>query len=56
VDASVIEDKPCRPNKDKNGESIQAPEVKWNVKAGSGGQRKSTYGFIRPTSILTKTD
>jgi IS5 family transposase len=45
VDASVIQAKPCRPNKDKNGESAQAPEVKWNVKAASGGQRKSTYGF-----------
>ena len=45
VDASVIEAKQWRPNKDKNGVSTQVPEAKWNVKAGSGGQRKSTYGF-----------
>jgi len=45
VDASVIEAKQCRPNKDKNGESTQDPEAQWNVKAGSDGQRKSTYGF-----------
>ena len=45
VDASVIEAKQCRPNKDKNGESTQDPEAQWNVKAGSDGERKSTYGF-----------
>jgi hypothetical protein len=45
VDASVIEAKHCFPNKDKSGKSTQAPKVKWNVKAGFGGQRKSTYGF-----------
>ena len=32
-------------NKDKNGEFTQDPEAQWNVKAGSDGQRKSTYGF-----------
>ena len=45
VDASVIEAKQCRPNKDKNGDSTQDPEAQWNVKADSDGQRKSTYGF-----------
>lgn len=45
VDASVIEAKQCRPNKDKDGNSTQDPEADWNVKAGSDGKRKSTYGF-----------
>ena len=45
VDASVIEAKQCRPNKDKDGESTQDPEANWNVKAGSDGKRKSTYGY-----------
>ncbi len=45
VDASVIEAKQCRPNKDKRGNSTQDPEANWNVKAGSDGKRKSTYGF-----------
>lgn len=45
VDASIIETKQCRSNKDKNGESTQDPEAQWNVKAGSEDQRKSTYGF-----------
>lgn len=45
IDASVIEAKQCRPNKDKNGESTQDQEAGWNVKAGSDGKRKSTYGF-----------
>lgn len=41
----MIEAKQCRPNKNKNGESAQDSEAQWNVKAGSDGQRKSTYGF-----------
>jgi len=45
VDASVIEAKNCRPNKNKNGDSTQDPEAHWNVKAGSDGMRKSTYGY-----------
>jgi len=45
VDASVIEAKNCRPNKNKAGDSIQDPEAHWNVKAGSDGKRKSTYGY-----------
>ena len=45
VDASVIEAKQCRPNKDKEGNSTQDPEAAWNVKSGSDGKRKSTYGY-----------
>ena len=43
--ASVIEAKNCRPNKNKQGETTQDPEANWNVKAGSDGKRKSTYGY-----------
>ena len=45
IDASVIEAKQCRPNKKKDGSSTQDPDAGWNVKAGSDGKRKSTYGF-----------
>lgn len=45
IDASVIEANQCRPNKKKDGTSTQDPEAHWNVKAGSDGKRKSTYGF-----------
>lgn len=45
VDASVIEAKQSRPNKRKDGSSTQDPEADWNVKNGSDGKRKSTYGF-----------
>ena len=45
VDASVIEAKQCRPNKDSHGDSTQDPEAHWNVKVGSDGKRKSTYGY-----------
>lgn len=45
VDASVIEAKQCRPNKKKDGNSTQDPDASWNVKRGSDGKRKSTYGF-----------
>jgi len=45
VDASVIEANRSRPNKDKKGQSTQDPEADWNVKNGSDGKRKSTYGF-----------
>ncbi|MDP0589640.1 MAG: IS5 family transposase [Candidatus Endonucleobacter bathymodioli] len=44
VDASVIEAKQCRP-KDKDEQSTQNPDVKWNVKAGSDGKSESTYGY-----------
>ena len=45
VDASVIEAKQCRPNKGKYGQPTQDPEAGWNVKNGSDGKRKSTYGY-----------
>ena len=45
VDASVIEAHQCRPNKRKDGSSTQDPDAEWNVKAGSDGKRKSTYGY-----------
>ena len=45
VDASVIEANQRRPNKRKDGRSTQDPEADWNVKNGSDGKRKSTYGF-----------
>ena len=45
IDASVIEAKQCRPNKRKDGSTTQDPEAAWNVKVGSDGKRKSTYGF-----------
>ena len=45
VDASVIEAKQCRPNKSKQGEPTQDPDAAWNVKKGSDGKRKSTYGY-----------
>jgi len=51
VDASVIEAKQCRPNKDKDGNSTQDAEADWNVKAGSDGKRKSTYGFKAHMSV-----
>jgi IS5 family transposase len=45
IDASVIEAQRCRPNKNKRGDSTQDSEAGWNVKAGSDGKRKSTYGY-----------
>jgi len=45
IDASVIEAKQSRPNKGKDGNPTQDPEAAWNVKAGSDGKRKSTYGY-----------
>ncbi|MDP0588042.1 MAG: transposase [Candidatus Endonucleobacter bathymodioli] len=45
VDASVIEAKQCRPSKDKYKHSTQDPDAKWNMKAGSDGKSKSTYGY-----------
>jgi IS5 family transposase len=45
IDASVIEAKQCRPNKRKDGSSTQDPDAAWNVKAGSDGKSKSTYGY-----------
>ena len=45
IDASVIQAQRNRPNKDKDGNNTQDPEAGWNVKQGSDGKRKSTYGF-----------
>jgi IS5 family transposase len=43
--ASVIQAQRNRPNKDKGGNNTQDPEASWNVKQGSDGKCKSTYGF-----------
>lgn len=61
VDASVIEAKRNRPNKGKDGGSTQDPEAAWNVKNGSDGKRKSTYGFkahlnVDEDGLIKKTD
>jgi hypothetical protein len=45
VDASVIQAHRNRPNKDDDGNSTQDPEADYNVKQGSDGNRKTTYGF-----------
>jgi IS5 family transposase len=45
VDASVIQAQRNRPNKDKEGNSTQDLEADYNVKQGSDGKRKTTYGF-----------
>jgi IS5 family transposase len=45
IDASVIEAKQNRPKKDKNGDNTQDPEAAYNVKQGSDGKIKTTYGF-----------
>lgn len=45
VDATVIQANQNRPNKDKDGNNTQDPEATYNVKAGSDGKVKTTYGF-----------
>ena len=45
VDASAIQAQRNRPNKDKHGNSTQDLEADYNVKQGSDGKRKTTYGF-----------
>jgi len=45
IDASVIQAKNNRPNKGKDGKNTQDKEAAYNVKNGSDGKRKSTYGF-----------
>ena len=45
IDASVIQAQRNHPNKDKDGNNTKGPEAGWNVKQGSDGKRKSTYGF-----------
>jgi len=43
--ASIIQAQRNRPNKNKDGNNTQDPEASWNVKQGSDGKCKSTYGF-----------
>lgn len=45
VDASVIKAQRNRPKKNADGENTQDPEAGYNVKAGSDGKVKSTYGY-----------
>lgn len=45
IDASVIEAKQCRPKKNQQGKNTQDPDAAYNVKNGSDGKRKTTYGF-----------
>lgn len=45
IDASVIEAKQCRPKKNPQGKNTQDPDAAYNVKNGSDGKRKTTYGF-----------
>lgn len=45
VDASVIKAQRNRPSKDAHGNNTQDPEADYNVKAGSDGKVKMTYGF-----------
>lgn len=45
VDASVVKAQCNRPNKGVNGENTQDPEAAYNVKAGSDGKKKTTYGY-----------
>ena len=45
IDASVIEAKQNRPAKCKDNKNTQDPEAAYNVKNGSDGKRKTTYGF-----------
>ena len=57
----MIEAKQCRPNKRKDGASTQDPEATWNVKEGSDGKRKSTYGFkahinVEEDGLIKSTD
>lgn len=45
IDASVIEAKNNRPNKNAKGENTQDKEASYNVKVASDGKQKTTYGF-----------
>ncbi|MGY0398386.1 MAG: hypothetical protein ACWIPH_00275 [Ostreibacterium sp.] len=51
IDASVIEAKQHRPSKGKKGQRTQDPDTGWNVKTGSDGKQKSTYGFKAPINV-----
>ena len=61
VDASVIEANQCRPHQGKDGKPTQDTDADWNVKAGSDGKVKSTYGFkahinVDEDGFIKKTD
>jgi hypothetical protein len=45
IDASVIKAKQCQPHKRADGSTTQYPDAAWNVKIGSDGKSKSTYGY-----------
>ncbi|MGC9424242.1 IS5 family transposase, partial [Vibrio sp.] len=45
IDASVIEAKNNRPNKNARGENTQDKDASYNVKTASDGKQKTTYGF-----------
>ena len=45
IDASVVQAKNNRPKKGKNKGNTQDKEASYNVKAGSDGKRKTTYGL-----------
>jgi len=45
IDATVIEAKQSRPKKNRHGNNTQDPEAAYNVKTGSDGKRKTTYGY-----------
>jgi transposase, IS5 family len=51
VDASVIKAQRNRPNKGVDGENTQDPEAGYNVKAGSDGKTKTTYGYKAHISV-----
>lgn len=51
VDASVIEAKNARPRKNAQGDNTQDSEAGYNVKQGSDGKRKTTYGFKAHTNV-----
>jgi len=45
IDASVIEAKNCRRNKDKEGQDTRDPEAGYSIKRGANGKQQVTYGF-----------
>lgn len=51
IDISVIEAKNNRPNKEKDGQNTQDPEAGYNVKQGSDGKMKTTYGLKTHANI-----
>lgn len=52
VDATVIESVRSRPKKNRKGKNTQDPEAAYNVKVGSNGKRRTTYGY----KLHAKTD